>query len=127
MDTTFADPSGWHCLVAFSDGTTSLYTSAAFGIIGGGSHETVRAASQALLTLTQQLLDLFTPASGAQLPPGGMVTIRALMFDGQRVVTAQEDDLGNNRHPASPIFHAVHNVIGQLRIATEPGPTTTAS
>jgi hypothetical protein len=50
-----------------------------------------------------------------------MVTIRALTLDGQRVVTAAEDDLGNSRHPASPIFHAAHNVIGQLRMITGPG------
>jgi hypothetical protein len=29
MDTSFSDRAGWHSLVTFADGTTSLYTSAA--------------------------------------------------------------------------------------------------
>jgi hypothetical protein len=76
-----------------------------------------------LLALTQQRRELFTPATDTELPTGGMVTIRALTFDGQLVVTAAEDDLGNNRHPASVIFHAAHDVIGQLRMVTAPGST----
>jgi len=120
MDTSFSDSDGWHSLVALSDGTTSLYTSGAFGIIGGGAHETVRTVNAALIALTRDQLGLFSPASGTDLPPGGMVTIRALTLDGQRVVTAAEDDLGNSRHPASPIFHAAHNVIGRLRMITGP-------
>ena len=116
---------GWHCLVTLSDGTTSLYTSAAFGIIGGGGHESVRAASATLLALTRDHLALFSPATDTELPPAELVTIRALTIAGQRTVTAPEDDLGNSRHPASPIFHAAHNVIGQLRMAT--GPESSSS
>ncbi len=122
MDSMFAEAEGWHCLVALADGSTSLYTSAAFGIIGGGAHETVRAASRDLLALTGQRLDLFSPMADTALPSGGMVTIRALTFGGPLVVTATENDLGNGRHPASPIFHAAHDVIGQLRMVSEPGP-----
>ena len=59
MDTGLADD-GWHSLVVLADGTTSLYTSAAFGIIGAGTHEQVRLASDALLASTEQRLSSFT-------------------------------------------------------------------
>ena len=117
MDTAMAD-GGWHSLVALADGTTSLYTSAAFGIIGAGTHESVRQASEALLDLAEQHLDLFAPDGDDAVPAAGMVAIRALTFDGRRAVLAPENDLGHGRHAASQIFHAVHEVITQTRLVT---------
>ena len=108
----------WHCLVVFADGTTSLYTSAAFGIIGAGTHENVRVASAALLAAVEEHLDLFSPASDTALPPAGTVTLRAMTFSGPKVVIAAEDDLGQGRHAASPVFYATHEVITQTRQAT---------
>jgi hypothetical protein len=117
MDTAMSD-GGWHSLVTLADGTTSLYTSAAFGIIGAGTHESVRQASDALLELVEQQLDLFVPDSDDDVPARGIVAIRALTFDGRRAVLAPENDLGRGRHPASPVFHAVHEVITQTRLVT---------
>jgi hypothetical protein len=91
MDTAMAD-GGWHSLAVLADGTTSLYTSAAFGIIGAGAHESVRPASDALLRLAEQQLDLFTPDSDDAVPAAGMVAIRALTFGGRLAVVAPEDD-----------------------------------
>ena len=117
MDTAMAD-GGWHCLVVLADGTTSLYTSAAFGIIGAGTHESVRLASDALLELTEQQLAVFRPDGDTAVPAPGMVAIRALTFDGMRVVVALEKELGGGRHAASPVFYAVHEVITQTRLVT---------
>ncbi|HUS23003.1 MAG TPA: hypothetical protein VMZ66_13430 [Aeromicrobium sp.] len=117
MDTAMAD-GNWHSLVVLADGTTSLYTSAAFGIIGAGTHESVRLASDRLLELAEQELGLFAPDSNDAVPASGMVALRALTFEGRRVVVAPEDDLGHGRHVASPVFHAVHEVITQTRLVT---------
>lgn len=48
----------------------------------------------------------------------GMVVIRALTFEGPQVVFAVEDELGQGRHAASPVFHAAHEVIAQTRRAS---------
>jgi hypothetical protein len=117
MDTAMTD-GGWHALVVLADGTTSLYTSAAFGIIGAGTHESVRRASEALLDLAEQHLALFAPDSDDAVPAAGMVAIRALTFEGRRAVFAPENEFGHRRHPASPIFHAAHQVITQTRLVT---------
>ena len=115
MDTAMAD-GGWYALVVLADGTTSLYTSAAFGIIGAGTHEAVRSASGALLAAASQQLDSFTADIEDAVPPPGMVAIRALTFERRRAVVAPENDLGNGRHAASPVFYAAHEVITQTRL-----------
>jgi hypothetical protein len=118
MDTGI-ERGGWHCLAVLGEGTTSLYTSAAFGIVGGGAHATVREASDRLLAQVESALGLFARSTDYSTPDQGVVTMRALTFDGQRVVTSSEDDLGYERHPASSVFHAAHEVITELRLITE--------
>lgn len=115
MDTGLPD-GGWYCLVALADGTTSLYTSAAFGVIGAGAHESVRSASEALLRTAATYVDQCTPSADDALPGPGQVVIRLLAVDGRVALTAAEEDLGDGRHPASPLFHAVHDVITQVRL-----------
>lgn len=120
MDTVQPD-GGWYCLATLAEGTTSLYTSGAFGIIGAGAHATVREASQQLLRLVAEHLDLFEATNDHRFPAPGTVAIRALTFAGQLVVIAPEDDFGNGRVPASSVFHSAHNVIGQMRMIDEQG------
>lgn len=121
MDTVMAD-GGWYSVVVFADGTTSLYTSSSFGVIGAGQHESVRVASEALLSTAAGATELFVEATDSALPSPGSVAIRVMTFDGQRVVIAVEDDLGHGRHPASPVFHATHEVIARIRELAEDGP-----
>ena len=118
MDTGM-EHGGWHCLAVLGEGTTSLYTSATFGIVGGGAHAAVREASDRLLLHVESSLSLFAPSKDYATPAEGKVTMRALTFDGQRAATASEDDLGSERHPASAVFYAAHEVITQLRLITE--------
>jgi hypothetical protein len=117
MDTAMSSEQ-WHCLVVFADGTTSLYTSAAFGVIGAGSHPGVRAASDALLATAGHKIDEFAPSNDTAMPPPGQVTMRALTFTGARAVTAAEQGLGRGHHPASSVFHAAHAVTAQIRHVT---------
>ena len=119
MDTGM-EPDGWYCVVVLADGTTSLYTSALFGVIGAGAQQPVRDASQALLEAAPGFLALLSPVSDTAVPAPGLATIRALTPSGQVAMTAPVDDLGNNRHPASPLFHAVHAVVTRIREATPP-------
>ncbi|WP_426594568.1 hypothetical protein ACPPVS_03350 [Cellulomonas sp. McL0617] len=119
MDTAMSG-SDWFTLVALVDGTVSLYTSSGSGIIGGGAHASVRAASDALLVLVGERLDFFAPTTSDDLPQDGQVVIRVLTFGGQRSISAPERELGGGRHAASSIFYAAHAVIAQLRVVTQP-------
>jgi hypothetical protein len=106
-------------LVALADGTTSLYTSTGFGIIGGGGHEPVVRATLTLLSVLDQHLAAMQPAADAPLPAAGRTIIRAFTPAGQRSFEAAEDDLGNGRSPLSGVFHVAHTVISELRIIDE--------
>lgn len=106
-------------LVCLRDGTTSLYTSSGFGIIGGGSHRAVVDANAALLNEVAGKVTSMAPDNDATLPPPGHVVLRALTYEGPRVHRAAEDDLGYERDPMSSIFHAAHAVITELRLIEE--------
>jgi hypothetical protein len=117
MDTGYTN--GTATVVALADGTTSLYTSGGGGIIGAGGHATVAAATHDLLRLVEDDLDQIPADAEDSLPPADWVVLRALTFDGRRALLAEEDELGYDRHPLSPVFHAVHRVITELRLIDE--------
>ena len=106
-------------VLSLADGTTSLYTSSGFGIVGGGSHQQVVAATGAFLSAVEHSLDAFVRDEDASVPDVGEVAMRAMTFDGRRVIRAAEDDLGHGRHPQSAVFHAAQGVITQLRLIDE--------
>ena len=114
MDTGYQN--GVATLVCLRDGTTSLYTSSGFGIIGGGSHQSVLGENARLLAVLEEHLDQMAPSKDHAVPREGRTIIRALTFAGQRMIEAQEDDLENGRSALSPVFHAAHAVMTQLRL-----------
>ncbi|HEY7200799.1 MAG TPA: hypothetical protein VIC57_11325 [Candidatus Dormibacteraeota bacterium] len=112
-------PEGSATIVALADTTTSMYTSGGGGIIGGGEHEPVAPANRRLLQVVEARLELFAPSDATDVPGAGRVRMTALTHAGRLVVEAPEDDLGNRRHPAAPVFHAVHDGITALREGEE--------
>ena len=112
-------PGATATLMCLRDGTTSLYTSSGFGIIGGGTHAAVVQANAALIQAVTADLDLLTPTRDRSLPAEGRTIIRALTYDGPRAHEAAEDDLGHRRDPLSRVFFAAHDVITQLRLIDE--------
>jgi hypothetical protein len=112
-------PNGVATLVCLRDGTTSLYTSSGFGIIGGGAHEAVVRENSALLAAVEEHLSEMSSSTDRSVPRLGRTIIRALTFDGQRSYEAAEEELGEGRSALSPVFHAAHGVITQLRLIDE--------
>ena len=109
----------WYALVVLADGSTSLYTSSTFGIIGGGAHETVREAAALLWSTAEGLVDVFEPSDDTTLPPAGSTALRLLRFDGPRTLVGPDAELGAGQHPASPVCYAAHEVLGRLRLVTQ--------
>lgn len=106
-------------IVALADGTTSMYTSAGGGIIGGGFHKAVASATQSFLAALEQDLAMLRPDPDAALPAAGQVIIRALTYTGRMSAEASEDDLADGGHQLSPVFYAAHRVITELRLIDE--------
>ncbi len=114
METGF--PEGYFTLVALSDGSASIYLSSGGGSIGGGAHETIRKASQAMVAIAAKFLPQATATKEFPLPNVGQTVFYLLTDAGVFTANASEQDLGEERHAWSPLFHAGHKVIGQYRI-----------
>ena len=107
-------------LVALADGTASLYFSSGGGVIGAGEHASVRKAVDGILTAAEAHLATFVTTATTPLPEIGRVRFYVRTFTGMLSGEAGEADLGYNRHPLSPVFHAGHCVITAVREASEP-------
>jgi hypothetical protein len=106
-------------LVVLGEGTTSLYISTGGGIIGAGEHPPVRAAAEGLLAATEGHLAGFQPVAETPLPQTGRVRFYVRTFGGTLGAEADEQDLGHGRHMLSPVFHAGHAVITEMRLVSE--------
>jgi hypothetical protein len=101
-------------LVALSDGTASLYFSNGGGIIGAGAHEGPRVAAQSLISFAAHNRHHLAPTTQTPVPSPGRTRFYVLTTDGLLTAEAPEDDLGENRHALSPLFHSAHALISEM-------------
>jgi hypothetical protein len=106
-------------LVTVADGTVSLYFSNGGGIIGVGQHEGLRKACMEFLSFSQSFVKQTSPTKAFPLPARGSTRFYLLTLEGVRTAEFNEDDLGNNKLPLSPLFHKADEVITQARIVDE--------
>ena len=107
-------------VVAFGDGSTSLYVSSGFGVIGGGEHGNVREANAKFIQTANQLHQHLQPCESYPIPDVGRTRFYVFTDSGKLTADAPEDDLGEDRHPLSSLFHAGHAVLsGLLQLAEE--------
>ena len=112
-------PQATATLLALGDGTTSLYLSSGGGVIGGHAHRSVREANAALLETANDYYQHLKPSESFPLPATGHTLFYVLSDSGVLYGGGREDDLGHGRHLLSPLFHAGHRVITQLRRMSE--------
>lgn len=113
METGYSE--GAFTLVALRDGTVSLYFANGGGMIGIGQHDTPREIAGELLALAPQYLSETSITTNYPVPTAGLTKFYFLTFDGVRTVEGKEDDMGNNRHVLSPLFHKMHELISGAR------------
>ena len=106
-------------LAAVCDGTTSLYFSNGGGIIGGGAHESVRAANRKLLTFIETELDLFVPIERPLDVMDGAVSFAVMTYEGLRGARDEEKKVKERRSPLWPAFYLGHEVITALRLTEQ--------
>jgi hypothetical protein len=123
----FGRGEGTASLVTLTDGTTSLYTSAGGGIIGGGEHETVAEASRAYLDAVEARLDRLAPVAELPLPRPGTVRFNVLAHDGRFTAEADQRDLERGlerdlevgQDALYDLFIAGNDVLTELRLLDE--------
>ena len=115
-------PIGEHTatIVTALDGSASLYTTATFGIIGGGpTHEAVRAAAQRFVKTAATHHDEAAPTSNYTYPSQGKVRFYLRTFDGARLIETESASVYSTSGKYSPLFRAGQAVVTELRKVTE--------
>lgn len=110
------DALGVYSLVAMGDGTVSVYFSNGSGVIGGGGHESVGAASTIFLSAADEFLPHTLSAVETPLPLEGEVQFYFLTFGGIRSYLAPERNLEARGDPLSPLYYKGHDVITEIRL-----------
>lgn len=106
-------------VVAFADGTASIYLSSGGGFIGGGQQTEIKRAAEAFVETARDAKECFTPAADCPLPASGQV--RFYLRIGAQVATAMADEgqLESGRHRLSALFAAGQDVISSYREASK--------
>jgi hypothetical protein len=108
-------PEAIFSLIAFAEGSVSLYFSNGGGIIGIGQHEKPRKIA---LEYINQANDFLKYASETKefLHPNNKETIfYFLTFDGIFYYKYIENNFGNNKNDLSELFHKAHELISEAR------------
>jgi hypothetical protein len=112
-------PEGLATLVALADGTVSLYLGHGGGVMGAGEHASVREMARAFLRAAETHREALTPTADFPLPAVGRVRFYLLTFSGALTADADQTSLGEGRHPLSPLFYAGHDLLAEVRKASE--------
>lgn len=111
-------PAAVATVVAFADGTTSLYLSSGGGVIGGGERASVKAASAQLFRVAEAVFAHMPKAETTPLPTPGRVRLYVRTYTDTRTAEASEAECVAKTHAMWPMFFAAHAVIGALREAS---------
>ncbi|MGB2756596.1 MAG: ankyrin repeat domain-containing protein [Acidimicrobiia bacterium] len=103
-------------LVAFADGTTSLYTSTGGGVIGAGGHDNVVTATRRLLLVAEARLDDLVQDADLSVPGPGLVALTVLTYTGRSRAIATGDDFARGAHAASDVFNSAQEVLHQVHV-----------
>ncbi len=103
-------------LVGLCDGTASLYFSSGGGILGAGQHPGPNKAAAVLVQTANDYTSACLPVTQFPYPRQGETRFYLLTFTGVISATALENELGQHRHPLSPLFYAAQTLITQIRL-----------
>ena len=102
-------------LAAMSDSSISVYFSHGSGMIGAGSHDRPAAAARNLAIGVARNMELFKKTSDTKVPKPGETKFFVLVDNDVLGASAKEEELGQNKHKLSPVFHAAHVVLSEVR------------
>jgi hypothetical protein len=111
---------GLATLVAFADGTTSLYLGLSGGIIGLQGHAGVRQAARLFLEVASRFVDTFVSTTDYPMPAPEHTRFYIHTMTG--VKASPEIDvktLAPGKPGISELFGAAQNVITQIRLSSE--------
>ena len=116
-------PEGVTTLMALSDGAVGLMFSNGLTSVGAGRFEGPALAARRLGGLAAKFAPTMPFVADTNLPDLDQVRLYVLTVTGVKGVAGKQADFGENRLPQSPLFHAAHAVIGEIRkVKPDPQP-----
>lgn len=109
-------------VIGFCDGNASLYTTGTFGILGGASHESVRAAAQDLVRAAEPFHDVAQSTRDLSYPDPGTVRFYFLTFTGARMIEVPESKLSTGTEELSSVWSGAQRLITALHNVSEGSP-----
>lgn len=106
-------------ILAMRNGTSSLYSTTSFGVIGGEMHASVRQAARRCVSVAADCLASSEHVADYPLPPKGRVHFYLLTYNGVRRCTGAEAGLVRGAEPLGVLFNAAQVVMAQLRLQTQ--------
>jgi hypothetical protein len=100
-----------YTLVAFIDGTSSLYFSNGGGVIGGGENKEGARAAIDFLDFSKKYENQFYQTTKYPLPKPGKTRFYIVKGGSILSVEFDERDLVRGKLPLSPLFHKGHDLI----------------
>ena len=103
-------------VVAFGDGTASIYFSNGAGFIGGHQYDVIQAAAKTFVDAASAAIPVMRPSTSHPLPSEGCVTFYARTASVTLGAEANEQKLQSAPSgPLAALFAAGHGVIAQYR------------
>jgi hypothetical protein len=106
----FADVNATRVSLLFSNGG---------GLLGGALHEEVCRTVPSFFEASERCLAHLAPTTSCPVPGAGQVRFYCLTTSGIVTGGGPKDDLGEERHPLSRLYHAGHEVLTRLRLRAE--------
>ncbi|WP_020407994.1 hypothetical protein [Hahella ganghwensis] len=118
METGLTD-GDYYTLAVLADGTVSLYVSNGGGIIGAGSHESVRSSAGRFLVYSEEFFDRGEVTTSYPPPSDNQVNFYFLTDEGNYMYSSPTVALSEGEDPLSLLFLAGHSVISELSEVAE--------
>ena len=106
-------------LVAFADGTTSLYYSTGGGILGSPEYGPLAEAGKAMVDLAGTFTNAMSPAEIIELPAIGQVRFTLLTYSRKLTAEVPEDSLVSGEHHLSRLYQSGRDALRQLSVLNE--------
>lgn len=103
-------------LACFADGDAGLYYQSGGGMVGGGSHESVRKAAKDFLLLAGKAVPRMIKTASYPLPAAGKVRFYVLTPKGVLTTETDREALGEEGgNDLSALFYSGQEVVAQMR------------
>ena len=100
-------------------GDASLYTSSAFGVVGGIKHEPVREAAKRFVKLAETYHEVSAPTADRSYPRGNQVRFYFLTFQGARAIDTDMDSVAQEQNRYHSLFASGQAVLTELRLIAQ--------